>query len=145
MRGESSTRLPTPRVDLDTQPRARVPDECGGVTDLTTSFFHAPLPAHLRCPLFSLQARDGSIHQLTVLSMAGPEVIQMVTATWAGHHTRYVKRLATHVQVNVWIDIIQWTGGRQALEHAPAGYSRSSNFSNRLRRSHKLERRRVIQ
>lgn len=74
-------------MNLDTQPWAYVHEECGGITDLTTSFFQVPLPAHLR-PLFSLKAKDGTTFQLTVLPMGlavSPEVTQMVTPTLAGH------------------------------------------------------------
>ncbi|CAD2215151.1 hypothetical protein AGDE_03479 [Angomonas deanei] len=106
-----------PEYELPTQPWPSVLAECGGVTDLTTSFFQVELPPELR-PLFTMVAEDGSRYQMRVLPMGlsiSPEIMQMITATLAGHPD-YAANPYSSVHVNVWIDNIQVTGPKPKVQ-----------------------------
>eukprot|EP00796_Vickermania_ingenoplastis_P001892 gene1892-1151_t len=100
-----------PQLELCHGTFTAVHAECGGITDLTTSFFQIPLPPALRS-LFCLADASGALFQLTVLPMGlciSLEIMQHVTATLAGH-PEFALTLTVNVEVNVYIDNIQVTG-----------------------------------
>ncbi|EPY38285.1 TcC31.12 [Angomonas deanei] len=107
------------KVDLDMHPFPYVLSDYGGITDLTTSFFQVALPPHLRA-LFAFKTKTGRFLQMKVLPMGlsiSPEIMHKITSTIAGH-PRYSITPSRKVQVNVWIDNIQFCGTQKAVDHA---------------------------
>lgn len=124
-----------PQLELCHDTFTAVHDECGGITDLTTSFFQIALPPALRS-LFCLTDAHGNLYQLTVLPMGlciSPEIMQHVTATLVGHPD-FARIPSIDVRVNVYIDNIQVTGTHlevsrtlTAIKHRAAAWRISLN------------------
>lgn len=108
-----------PQVDVSNTQFSAVLAPCGGITDLTTSFFQVALPPHVR-HLFCFQDATGNVFQLTALPMGlciSPEMMQHVTATLAGHPD-FGGTPITNAGVNVFIDNIQVSGPLDAVTAA---------------------------
>lgn len=69
-----------PQLELDHGSCEAVHAACGGVTDLTTSFFQIELPPHLRS-LFCLTDERGSIFQLKALPTRDAALVQRSCST----------------------------------------------------------------
>jgi len=97
-----------------------VNEECGGTRDLSAGFFQYLIPRWAR-HLFTFKDASGRILQMTRLPMglsSAPELMHTITATLAGDPL-YAKPSASApkgVTTKIWIDNVQATGGRAAVE-----------------------------
>lgn len=123
----------TPDVPLPRTPWQTAVAPWGAVCDLTCSFFQVHLPKRYR-HLFRFADSFGRVWQMRALPMGlslSPEIMHTLVATLGGDpQFCNAAWAAQSVETVTWIDNLQWTGEKHAVNNHLRG------FQQRARRAH---------